>query len=203
MHTRISGLYRPFPEDQPDSGGEPNGGAGAVAATFTQADMDRVVAERVSRERAKYADHSDLKAKASEFDKLKADQATETEKAISAAVAEAIGGERSRSNSVLIAAEARAQAAAAKFRDPTDALGFLKLSDVKVGDDGQVDTDAVKALLEDLAKSKPYLLTDDKTPTPTPSQVGLGVTGGAPQPTTPQGRLRASIEADIAAGRRP
>lgn len=33
---------------------------------FTQADVDKIVKERVSRERAKYADYDDLKAKASE-----------------------------------------------------------------------------------------------------------------------------------------
>ena len=32
--------------------------------TFTQADVDRIVKERVQRERAKYADYDDLKAKA-------------------------------------------------------------------------------------------------------------------------------------------
>ena len=32
--------------------------------TFTQADVDRIVRERVQRERAKYADYDDLKAKA-------------------------------------------------------------------------------------------------------------------------------------------
>lgn len=34
--------------------------------TFTQADLDRVVRERVQRERAKFADYDDLKAKAGE-----------------------------------------------------------------------------------------------------------------------------------------
>lgn len=34
------------------------------AETFTQADVDRIVGERVQRERAKYADYDDLKAKA-------------------------------------------------------------------------------------------------------------------------------------------
>lgn len=34
--------------------------------TFTQADLDRIVKERVQRERAKYADYDDLKAKAGE-----------------------------------------------------------------------------------------------------------------------------------------
>ena len=34
------------------------------AQTFTQADVDRIVKERVQREKAKYADYDDLKAKA-------------------------------------------------------------------------------------------------------------------------------------------
>jgi hypothetical protein len=34
--------------------------------TFTQADIDKIVKERVARERAKYADYDDLKAKAGE-----------------------------------------------------------------------------------------------------------------------------------------
>jgi len=34
--------------------------------TFTQADVDRIVKERVQRERAKYADYDDLRTKASE-----------------------------------------------------------------------------------------------------------------------------------------
>ena len=34
--------------------------------TFTQADIDKIVKERVARERAKFADYDDLKAKAGE-----------------------------------------------------------------------------------------------------------------------------------------
>ena len=38
----------------------------AEEQTFSQADVDRIVRERVQRERSKYADYNDLKAKASE-----------------------------------------------------------------------------------------------------------------------------------------
>ena len=38
--------------------------------TFTQADVDRIVRERVQRERAKYADYDDLKAKAGDATSL-------------------------------------------------------------------------------------------------------------------------------------
>lgn len=39
--------------------------------TFTQADVDRIVRDRIARERAKYADYDDLKERASEADKSK------------------------------------------------------------------------------------------------------------------------------------
>ena len=40
--------------------------------TFTQEDVDRIVGERIKREREKYADYDDLKAKANDNDDLKA-----------------------------------------------------------------------------------------------------------------------------------
>lgn len=43
--------------------GTPEGGK-QEPQSFTQADVDRIVADRLSRERAKYADYDDLKAKA-------------------------------------------------------------------------------------------------------------------------------------------
>ena len=44
---------------------EPGGeGEGREQQTITQADVDRIVKERVARERAKYADYDELKAKA-------------------------------------------------------------------------------------------------------------------------------------------
>jgi hypothetical protein len=39
--------------------------------TFTQAEVDKIVRDRVARERAKYADYDDLKAAAAEGDKSK------------------------------------------------------------------------------------------------------------------------------------
>lgn len=36
--------------------------------TFTQAEMNAIISDRLSRERSKYADYDDLKAKAQQFD---------------------------------------------------------------------------------------------------------------------------------------
>lgn len=41
--------------------------------TFTQADVERIIADRLKRERDKYADYDDLKAKAAEADTSKSD----------------------------------------------------------------------------------------------------------------------------------
>jgi len=50
-----------------DGGGQPDGDkpdGDKDQTTFTQADVDRIVKERVQRERTKYADYDDLKKKA-------------------------------------------------------------------------------------------------------------------------------------------
>lgn len=49
--------------------------------TFTQADLDRIVEDRLGRERKKYEGFDDLKAKAAELDQIKAANATELDKA--------------------------------------------------------------------------------------------------------------------------
>lgn len=46
----------------------------------TQADLDRIIADRVSRERAKYSNYDELKAKADQFDKVEEAQKTEVQK---------------------------------------------------------------------------------------------------------------------------
>lgn len=45
--------------------------------TFTQADVDRIVADRLKREQSKYSDYEDLKAKAVRFDE--AEEKTKSE----------------------------------------------------------------------------------------------------------------------------
>lgn len=57
-------------EDGEDGGGDNGESAGAEGdqgnqeQSFTQAELDKIVKERVARERAKYADYNDLKVKA-------------------------------------------------------------------------------------------------------------------------------------------
>lgn len=48
--------------------------------TFTQADLDRVVSDRLSREREKFGDYDDLKAKATRLAEIESANQSETEK---------------------------------------------------------------------------------------------------------------------------
>lgn len=49
--------------------------------TFTQAEMDAIIGDRLARERAKYADYEDVKAKASKYDEEQEASKTELQKA--------------------------------------------------------------------------------------------------------------------------
>lgn len=130
--------------------------APAADKTFTQAELDRIVADRLSRERGKYADYDDLKAKASQFDQLAEQQKTDLEKAVDAAKAEGRAEVLSAANDRLL--KSRIEALAARdLADPADAVRLLDLAQFKVGDDGQTDDAAIKSAIGELVKSKPYL----------------------------------------------
>jgi hypothetical protein len=138
--------------------------------TYSQEDVDRVVRDRLARAEAKYADYGDLKRRAAEYDKLAEASKTEQQRAVEQARKEGETEALARVNSRVITAEARALAAAKQFRDPTDAVAFLRgngsLDSIKVNDQGDVDTKALEAALDDLAKAKDYLLITPQNPRP-------------------------------------
>lgn len=145
----------------------------------SQSDLDRIIGERVARERAKYADYDDMKKKAAEHDKAVEAARTDQEKAVEAARKEGETTATEKSNVRLVSAEARAIAAEVKFRNPAAAVKLLDLGDVKVADDGTVDADAIRAKLTKLAETDAYLVDDGKKPMPKqdPTQGGDGKGG--------------------------
>lgn len=67
----------------PESTETPTQGAPAEPErTFTQAEMDAIIGDRLKRERAKYADYEDVKAKAQQFDAAQEAAKTDLEKAV-------------------------------------------------------------------------------------------------------------------------
>lgn len=130
-----------------------------------------------------------MKAKAAEHDKALEAARTDQEKAVEAARAEGRTEALATANTRLVSAEARALAAAAKFRNPALAVKAIDsdLASVKVADDGNVDADAIRAALTRLAEAEPYLVDDGKqVPRADPSQGG----GGASDATSSVARGR-------------
>ena len=63
-----------------NEGGNNANNSGQETKTFTQAEIDAIVAERLKREREKYKDYTDLKKAAEELQQLKQSQMSEAEK---------------------------------------------------------------------------------------------------------------------------
>jgi len=176
----------------PPAGGAAPDGGHEFTPIASQADLDRIISERVTRAKSKFGDYDDLKAKATRLGQIEAANATDLEKAIAAARAETTTEITGRTNTRLVSAEIRAIAAELHFRDVSDALaGFGDLAAVAVDDAGEVDAAAVRARLDALAASKPYLLIDNKTPVVPAGQAGIGVVGATSAQVTPGlGRLQ-------------
>lgn len=99
--------------DAGGAGGDGGGGAGGETPpkTFTQEDLDKIVKERLERERKKYADYDDLKKAAEELSKLKDSEKSEVERL--KAEAAKIQKERDELNARIKAQEVRGKKAAA------------------------------------------------------------------------------------------
>ena len=190
MNRRMTGLrglpYIPLPEDGGE--GAPNGGAGTPpapeaskgaetppAAGLSQADVDRIVNERLARERSKFADYGDLKAKAAKFDEAEAAKAPELERVANKARDEGKAEARAELNRERVLDKIEV-AAAGKFADAEDAqLHLGRNADEYVNKDGVIDTDAIAKAVEKLLADKPHLAATTQTATPAPGRVGVGV----------------------------
>lgn len=157
----------------------------APEKTFTQADLDRILGQRL----AKFADYDELKSKIVEQEDL---AKTEQEKAIDQARREERANVSKEWAAKFVAVRAEALAAMEGFQNPEDASRFVQL-DTEWFDatTGQVDDDAVKAALKDVVAARPYLLKPQATQPPKPRQVGLGVKGdkGASDPASVFGSM--------------
>lgn len=159
------------PEDPPKNDDPPK-----FEPISSQADLDRVLGERLARERAKYADYGDLKKKAEAHDEALEAARSDQEKAVEAAKNEGRTEALTTANSRLLSAEARALAAEAKFASPALAVRALDLSDVAVNDDGSVDAEAIKSKLKELADSGAFVIGDGEKPKPKPDKSQGGPT---------------------------
>jgi hypothetical protein len=149
--------------------------------TFTQEDLDKIVADRIGRERKKYADYDELKTKLSEYTKVeeerKQSEMSEIEKLQAqlekltkqAEEAEQVKVKSLESaNKRLVKSEFKVLAKDLGVRKDAldDAFVLADMSSVQIDDEGNVT--GVKEALEALKKSKAYLfgVTDYADPSP-------------------------------------
>lgn len=138
------------PTNATGGGQTPDPGDGS--RTFTQADIDRIVAERLSRQADKYADYADLKQAAGRLAEIEEAQKSELQKAQEAreAAERTAQAALTSANERLTRAAFIAAAAQAGAAHPEDAYALAAKAGVQVTEDGNVAgvTEAVQALVE-------------------------------------------------------
>lgn len=117
--------------------------------TFTQEDLDRKIDERFARDKRKYGDLDELKAKADRLDQVERERETDAEKARREAVEQAEAAAIAKVRPRLVAAEFRAAAAgridAERLATLTEDIDFSKYVDDKTG---EVDVEKVTKKVE-------------------------------------------------------
>lgn len=153
--------------------------------TFTQAELDELIAKRIERERKKFADYDELKSKLSEFesqaeekrqseltDLQKAqEQAQQFEAKVQELTAQ-LEAERTKSQDQAIKATYKQVASSFGIVDVEAALILSDLSAVSFDENGEVTgvEDAVKKLVE----HKPYLVAKKQM-----QPIGTATNGGS------------------------
>jgi hypothetical protein len=163
-------------DPQPEAGDKPDEGSGKQPEkTFTQAELDEIVAKRLERERKKYekfADYDDLRAKLAEYEKEREERqrAEMTEIERYKADYEKVTSEKQTLEQQLtelretikrekIVNEFIKVATALNVAYIDDALKLADLSAVTVDEDG---VKGVKEAVEALVQHKPFLLAQAK-----------------------------------------
>lgn len=175
--------------------------AGDEGKTFTQADVERIIAGRF----AKYSDYDQIKQQVAElsplreqFDTIAKAFAPDAEEppdpeALAQQVAQEQG--KAREAAVQLAVYRNATAAGANPDALLDSASFLR----SVAELDPTDAAAVTTAIKAAVVNNPRLAAQDF---PSAGQAGIGVLGGGGQPTDPRAADIAQIEADLASKRR-
>lgn len=135
-------------ETPPEGGSE---GKPAEPATFTQAQLDAIIADRLARQKAQFKDYDEVKAKAAKFDEAEAANLTEIEREREARTrAEQAAAEAVRTAAERIATAEIKAALTGLVDDPATIVEDLNLARY-VTESGEVDAEAVTRLRDKYA----------------------------------------------------
>lgn len=145
----------PTPEPTPDP--EPP----AYQAPKSQAELDAIVEQRLSRERKKFADYDDLKSKAEKYDELEAEQKSELEREKEAREK----AERDKdaavetSRTTLKRAGIIAEAARQNAVDPEAVWALIDKAEIELDDAGNVTN--AETVVKGLLTQRDYLVASN------------------------------------------
>lgn len=174
---------------------QPSGEAPAPEKTFSQAELDRMISERLARQKAQFGDVDGLKQKAAEFDKLQEERMTEQQKLSARAEAAERAQQQAQAEALRYKAAATHQVSADNF----DLLGSGNEEEVtaraqRVGafEAALRELETVKAELEVLKQGRPGNIRPTESLRPGATPVEVPVAGDAypsawlpgPRPTT-------------------
>lgn len=151
----------PTPEPTPDPTPEPS----PFTAPASQDELDRIIEARLARERKRFEGFDALKEKASKWDQLEEEKKTPSEKAIQEATDKARAEVAGKYERQIAEGRVESIASAAGFIDPADAVLRVLQGELPRKDD-ELDVDALKALVEKLAKEKPHLIAPERRARP-------------------------------------
>ena len=132
--------------------------------TFTQEQVNRMMAQTRREERGKFSDYGELKTRASRADELEQEKLTEAERM----EARAVEAEKKATDaqqqiaSAMIASEVKIRASAMGVIDPDAAYLLLDRSNVHY--DAEAGVSGVDDALAGLLEAKPYLRSANRTP---------------------------------------
>ncbi|MBQ3301621.1 MAG: DUF4355 domain-containing protein [Eggerthellaceae bacterium] len=154
----------PTPPNEPSTPSEPT-------RTFTQADLDSAINERLKNERkkhaqelAKYSDYEDLKAKAGKYDELEEAKKSELEKANDTAQAAIKRAEEAEAKAAALEAKAAHEALVAKVASEEDVPANLLTGADE--DELRASAQALKAYIEASKPGVPQTNAGGATPAP-------------------------------------
>lgn len=126
----------------------------------TQADLDRIISERVARTKAQFKDYQQLKSAADELAQIKTANQTEAQRQAEELTNWQNQAEQWRKAAVGSRIEALASGV---FADPSDAVTALAENNY-LDAGGQIDTDAIQRDLADVLERKPHWRKPEQGP---------------------------------------
>ncbi|HDR7641231.1 phage scaffolding protein [Bacillus wiedmannii] len=167
--------------------------------TLTQEQVDEVIAKRLERERKKYEDYDDLKAKLvafeqadeerrkqemTEVERLQAEKDEAAKKAVEAS--ELAQKAQEQANSRILNTEIKSVARSLNANDPNDVLALLDKTEIKIDEEGNIQ--GVESAVDALKTIKPWMFKQ---------VIGVDASSGSNPATNPRANELTALEKEL------